>query len=82
MMTSDFWLRIRRLFRRRAPSREIERIVAGWRADEPPEDYRSARKRERLDLVKGWVTEDPEQLPDRAHSGPNDRRPKHGEDEA
>ena len=57
-MTTEFWLRIRRLLRRRSPSREVERIVAGWRADEPVRDHRLSRRRERLDLIEGWVMED------------------------
>jgi hypothetical protein len=59
-MTSELWVRIRRLLRRRTPSREVERIIAGWRAEESAHNRRSETRRERLDLIKGWVEENPE----------------------
>lgn len=62
-MTTELWLCIRRMLRRRSPSREVERIVAGWRADEPVRDQRNRRRRERLDLIEGWVSEDTDQHP-------------------
>ena len=66
MTTNELWVRLRRLFRNQTPSREIERIVSGFRPDESPRERRSARTRERLDLSRGWVNEDEEPRVDSA----------------
>ena len=60
MTTNELWVRLRRLFRNQTPSREIERIVSGFRPDERRGGNRSAGRRERLDLNRGWVNEDEE----------------------
>jgi hypothetical protein len=59
-MTSDFWIRIRRLFVKRSPSQSVEHIVAGYRAGVPPKNPVLAYSRERFDLMRGWVREDQE----------------------
>jgi len=74
MTTNELWARLRRLFRRRTPSREIERIVSGFRADESPGERRVARRRERLDLGRGWVMEDDEHKVNQVGSGLQHRR--------
>ena len=73
-MTTELWLRIRRMLRRRSPTREVERIVAGWRADEPTRDHRHRRRRERLDLIEGWVSEDADHRPKGEKSVQKERR--------
>jgi hypothetical protein len=59
-MTTDLWMRIRRLFARRTPTRKLEHIVAGYRAGVPPKNAVFAYNRERLDLMRGWVPDNPE----------------------
>ena len=59
-MTTDLWARIRRLFARRTPTRKLEHIVAGYRAGVPPKNPVFAYNRERLDLMRGWVPDNPE----------------------
>ena len=66
MTTNELWVRLRRLFRNQTPSREIERIVSGFRADEPPRERRTVGGRERLDLSRGWVNEDDD--PNESHA--------------
>jgi len=68
-MTTDLWARVRQLFGRSMPSRELEQIVAGWHPDERPGNSRSAGKREVLHPMKGWVT-------DSADHAPNDMNPQ------
>ena len=68
-MTTSLWGRLRRLFGRRIPSEGIEPIILDWRAEEPPKKSRPAHRRERLDLMKGWVADNPE-------LGPNDVNPE------
>ena len=77
-MKTEFWRCIRRLLRRRSPSREVERIVAGWRADEAVRDHRPRRRRERLDLIEGWVMEDVDRAPNGARSRRQDQESRDG----
>jgi len=56
-MTTDLWVRIRRLFVKRPPSPTVEHIVAGYRAGVPPRNPVFAYTRERFDLMRGWVPE-------------------------
>jgi len=56
-MTTDLWIRIRRLFTRRTPEHTVEHIVAGYRAGVPPRTPVFAYSRERFDLMRGWVPE-------------------------
>ena len=60
MTRNEVWVCLRRLFRRRTSSSEIERIVSGFRADELAGERRVERRRERLDLNRGWVLEEDE----------------------
>ena len=59
-MTSELWVRLRRLFVKRPPSQSVEHIVAGYRAGVPPKTPVFAYTRERFDLMRGWVREDQE----------------------
>ena len=60
-MNTNLWMRLRRLFGMSMPSRELEQILAGWRADERPGNSGPSRKRELLHPMKGWMMESPEQ---------------------
>jgi hypothetical protein len=62
-MTTDIWAHVRRLFGKRVPSRELDQVIAGWRAGERPRTFGSAVKREVLHPMKGWVMESPERAP-------------------
>jgi len=75
-MTNELWVRLRKLLRRRTPSREIERIVSSFRADAPRDQNGFGRKRERLDMCRGWVLEDVEDEADRPGAGPARGRSK------
>ena len=68
-MTTDLWARIRGLFGKRMPSRELDQVLAGWRAEERPGNSRSTGKREVLHPMKGWVM-------DSAERAPNDMNPQ------
>jgi len=68
-MTTDLWARVRGLFGKPKSSRELDQILAGWRAQERPGTSGSAVKRETLHPMKGWV-------PDGADRTPNDRNPQ------
>jgi hypothetical protein len=59
-MATDLWIRFRRLLGRGKQPQGLEPILAGWRAEEPPKNSRPAHRRERLDLMKGWVPDNPE----------------------
>ncbi len=63
-MTTDLWARVRQLFGNNTPSRELEQVLAGWRAGERPRNAGFAAKRELLHPMKGWVVESPEPAPD------------------
>ena len=63
VMTTDLWARVRRLFGKRGPSWELDQILSGWRAEEGPGPAGSAKKRELLHPMKGWVMENPERAP-------------------
>lgn len=75
-MTTELWLCIRRMLRRRSRSRDVARTVAGWRADEAARDHRHSRRRERLDLIEGWVSEDADHHPNNAKSSWEKRQPR------
>ena len=62
-MTTDLWARVRRLFGKSMLSRELEQVLAGWRAEERPENSGPARKREVLHPMKGWVVDSTERAP-------------------
>lgn len=62
-MTTDLWARVRRLFGKSMPSRELEQVLAGWRAGERTRNFRSAGKREVLHPMKGWVMDSTERAP-------------------
>ena len=62
-MTTDLWARVRRLFDKSMPSRELEQVLAGWRAEERPKNSRPAGKREVLHPMKGWVMDSTERAP-------------------
>jgi hypothetical protein len=62
-MTTDLWARVRQLFGKPKPSRELDQILAGWRAEDRPGYAGSARKRELLHPMKGWVMDNPEPVP-------------------
>lgn len=57
-MTTDLWVRIRRLFAKQSPSHSVEHIVTGYRAGVPQKNPVFAYSRERFDLMRGWVPED------------------------
>lgn len=69
MKTNELWARLRKLLRRRTPSREIEGIVSGFRADETLGHNRFTRRRERLDVNLGWVSDDSGQAGNQANGG-------------
>jgi len=73
-MTTDLWARIRRLFRWRSPSRQLEQILAGYRPEDSPGNAAFAARRERLDLMKGWV---PDRPSNNATARRNVRHPAH-----
>lgn len=62
-MTPELWARVRRLFGKSMPSRELEQVLAGWRAGERTRNFRSAGKREVLHPMKGWVMDSTERAP-------------------
>jgi hypothetical protein len=62
-MTTDLWARVRRLFGRSMPSRELELILAGWRTDERTRNSGSTVKREVLHPMKGWVVDSTQRAP-------------------
>jgi len=68
-MTTDLWARVLRLFGKSTPSRELEQVLAGWRAGERTRNSGSAGKREVLHPMKGWVT-------DSADRALNDKNPQ------
>ena len=68
-MITDLWTRLQRLFGKRMPSRDLEQVLAGWRAEERPENSGPAGKREVLHPMKGWVM-------DSAERAPNDMNPQ------
>jgi hypothetical protein len=62
-MTTDLWARVRRLFGKSMRSRELEQVLAGWRAEERTRNSGSAGKREVLHPMKGWVMDSTERAP-------------------
>lgn len=77
-MTSEFWARIRGLFLKPEYSRQLEKVLAGWSADQRTGELGSTGKRELFHPLKGWLPEDAE----RASAGPRARgrfrRPANG----
>ena len=76
-MTPNLWVRIRKLFGKRSPSRQLDHILAGWRPDDPATDSRLGQQRERLDLIEGWVAENPEHASNDVKSRRGVRKPAH-----
>lgn len=56
-MTTEFWVRIKRLFLKADHSQQLEQVLAGWSADQRPGDFGSAGKREFFHPLKGWMPE-------------------------
>lgn len=76
-MTTDLWVRIRRLLHKRTPARKLEHALAGYRPDEPLNKSVLKRKRERLDLMRGWVPESLEDAPKKISDQKGLRRASH-----
>ncbi len=77
-ITTDLWTRLRRRIGNRVPSGELAQILAELRSEEQQIISGSAHRRERLDLMKGWVPDDPERTPNDANPEREVRRPAHG----
>jgi len=56
-MRNDLWINIRRMLRRDTPSTGISQIVDNWSEKKSPDYPRTTQRRERLDLMRGWVTD-------------------------
>ena len=76
-MTTDLWARFGRLFGNSMPSRELDQVLAGWRAADQQGYSRYAVKRELLHPMKGWVVESPELAPNDANPQWKVRHPAH-----
>jgi len=77
-MTTDLWTRLRRRIGNRIPSGELAQILADLRAEEQPGISGSGHGRERLDLMKGWVPDNPEHPSNDVNPEREVRLPEHG----
>jgi hypothetical protein len=63
-MNIDLWARVRAMFGRGVPPRELQQVLAGWRAQERAGNFGSPVKRELLHPMKGWITDSVDRNPD------------------
>ena len=77
-MTTDLWTRLRRRIGNRIPSGELAQILSDLHAEDRQRNSGSAHRRERLDLMKGWVPDNTERTPNDAKSEREVLHTEHG----